>query len=200
MRVQAFGFEEELVRGLVGKLDDLVFDRRTISRADGLNLAAVHGRTMDVLADDAMRFRRGPGDVARHLRVVMSDALGAEAEGRGIDVAGLKLELRPVDGAAVEARRRAGLQAAAAKAELLQRFAEQDGGGFAGASGGILLLAAVDESVEESAGGDDDGVGADGAAVAKADAAADCGRWSLVVGRRQRRKSSTAFGCASRSG
>ena len=113
---------------------------------------------MDVFADDAVRLRRGPGDVAGHLRIVVRDALGAEAERGGIGVAGLHLKARPVDGAAVEARRRAGLEAASAQAELLQGFAEQDGGGFAGASGGILLLAAVDQAVEEGAGRDDDGL------------------------------------------
>ena len=55
VRVQAFGLEEELVRALVGELDDLVFDRRAVARADGLDLAAVHRRAMHVLADDAMR-------------------------------------------------------------------------------------------------------------------------------------------------
>ena len=130
-----------------------------------------------------MRFGRGVGDVAGDLRVVMRDALGAEAEGRGIDVAGLLCEARPVDGASVEARRSAGLEAAAAQAEILQRLAEQDGGGLAGASGGILLLAAVDEAVEKGSGGDDDGVGADGAAVAEVDAenaASELGRSASV--------------------
>ena len=98
----------------------------------------------------------------------MRDASGAKTEGRGIDIAGLHFESRPVDGASVETRRRAGLEAAAAQAKILESFAEQDGGGLAGASGGILLLAAVDQSVEESAGGDDDGLRADGAAVAEA--------------------------------
>ena len=74
---------------------------------------------MDVLADDALRFWRGPGDIAGHLRIVMSDSLGAEAERSRVDVARLNLELRPVDGAAIEAWRRAGLQAAAAQSELL---------------------------------------------------------------------------------
>ena len=97
---------------------------------------------------------------------------------------GCTWKLRPVDGAAVEARRRAGLEAAAAQAKLLQRFAQQDGGRFAGASRGILLLAAVDQAVEKRAGGDDDGGGADGAAIAEADAedslASVVGRRSLV--------------------
>ena len=122
------------------------------------------------------------------MRIVMGDALGAEAERSGVGVAGLKLKLRPVDGAAVEAWRRAGLEAAAAQSELFERFAEKDSGGFAGAARGILLLAAVDEAVEESAGGNDDCARADGAAVAQSDAAADAvGRLrSLVVGLRKR--------------
>ena len=124
VRVQALGLEEELVHFLVGKLDDLVFDRRAIARPDRLDLPAVHGRAMHVLADDAMRLRRGERDVAGHLLVVMRHAPGAEAEGRGIFVAGLHRELRPVDAAAVEPRRRAGLQAAAAQTKRLQRFAQ----------------------------------------------------------------------------
>ena len=163
--VEALGFEKELVGVLVGKLDDLVFDGGAVARADGVDLAAVHGRAMDVVADDAMGFGRGVGDVAGHLR--LGDAPGAEAERRGIGVAGLGLEAGEVDGAAVEARRGAGLEAAVAEAESFEAFAEEDGGGFAAASGGIGLLAAVDESVEEGSGGDDDGAGADGASVAQ---------------------------------
>jgi len=123
VRVQAFGFEEELVLELVGELDDFVFDRRTISWADRLDLTAVHGRAVNVVADDAVGFLGGEGDVARHLFVKVCDALGAEAEGGGVVVAGLDLEAGPVDGAAVEAWRRAGLEAAAAQPELLQSFA-----------------------------------------------------------------------------
>ena len=125
---------------------------------------------MHVFANDAVRFFGREGDVAGDLRVVMRDPLGAEAEGRGIGVSGLHLEALPVDGAAIEARRRAGLEAAAAQAEVLQSFAQEHGGWFPGAAGGILLLAAVDQAIEESAGGDDDGLGADGAAVAESDA------------------------------
>ena len=105
---------------LVGKLDDLVFNRRAIARADGLNLPAVHRRAVHVLADDAMRFGRSPGDVARHLRIMMRNALGAEAEWRWVGVSGLFLKPRPVDGAAIESRRSASLQAATAQAEILE--------------------------------------------------------------------------------
>ncbi len=117
-----------------------------------------------------MRFFGGERDVAGHLFVVMRDAARAEAEGSGILVAGLEFELRPVDGAAIETRGSAGLEAASAEAEILERFAEQNGGGFSGAAGGILLLATVDEAVEKCAGGDDDGAGRDAAAIAQKDA------------------------------
>ena len=45
---------------------------------------------MHVFADDAMSLGRGPGDVARHLRIMVRDALGAEAERGGIIVPGLQ--------------------------------------------------------------------------------------------------------------
>ena len=128
-----------------------------------------------------MRFFGGERDVAGHLLVVMRDAARAKAEGRGVGVAGLQFELRPVDGAAIEARGSAGLQAASAQAEFLQRFAEQNGGRLTGTAGGILLLATVDESVEECAGRDDDGAGRDAAAVAQEDAG-DAVRQFSVLG------------------
>ncbi len=103
--------------------------------------------------------------------------LGAEGERGWVGVAGLLFEAGPVDGAAVEARRCSGLEAAAAEAEALEGFAEQRAGGLAGAAGGVLLLAAVDEAVEEGSGGDDGGGGEDVAAVAELEAsdAAGCG-------------------------
>ena len=108
----------------------------------------------------------------------MGDAPGAEAEWRGIGITRLNLEARPVYGASIEARGRAGLEAAAAQTELLESFAEEDSIRFARASSGILLLSAMDEAVQERAGGDDDGRGTDGTAIAEADAADDA-----VVGR-----------------
>src|SRR5579862_3516799 len=170
VRLQPLRFEIELMRLLVGKLDDLVFDRGTVTRADRLDLAAIHRRTVHVLANDAVGFRSGPGNVAGHLRVMMGHAFSTKAKRCGINVARLLGKAGPVDGAAVEARRSSGLEATAAQAEFLQSLAQQYGVGFAGTSGGILLFAAVDESVEKRSGGDDDGLCAHGAAVAKSNA------------------------------
>src|SRR4051794_1729148 len=104
MRVEPLGFQKELVRGLVRKLHDLVFNAGTIARTDALDLARIHGRTMHVLSDDAVRFRRGERDIARHL--LLRDLLSTEAKGRGIDVARLHFKTRPVNTAAIEPRRR----------------------------------------------------------------------------------------------
>ncbi len=39
---------------LVGELDDLVFDRRTVARADALDLTGIERRAVDVLANDLL--------------------------------------------------------------------------------------------------------------------------------------------------
>src|SRR6185437_15578713 len=95
---------------------------------------------------------------------------GAEAEGRGIGVAGLLFESLPADGAAVEPRRSAGLQPARAQAKPAQRLAQQHAGRFATAAGRVALLAAMDQPVEKSAGGDDGGSGHQPASVAQREA------------------------------
>src|SRR5258708_2082483 len=123
MRVQTFRLQKELVRSLVRELDDLVFDAGAVTRANALDLPGIHRRAMHVFADDAMRFRGGESDIARHL--LLRDLFCAEAERRGIGIAGLGFESRPVDGAAVETRRRARLQAAAAQTQQLERLAQK---------------------------------------------------------------------------
>src|SRR5260370_2284738 len=123
MRVQPFGFEKELVLQLIGKLDDLVFNARAVARADGLDLSRVHRRAMDVLRDNAVRLRCREGDVAGHLPRL--DICGTEAERRTVGIARLHLKARPANAASIEARRRAGLEAASAQAQQLERFAQQ---------------------------------------------------------------------------
>src|SRR5437588_4937587 len=122
---------------------------------------------MNIFADDAMGLRRGPREVAGHLRVMMRDAPGAKAERRRIVIPRLYRESRPVNCAAIQPRWGASLQPASSEAQLFQGFTQQDGVRFAGASSGILLLAAVDQAVQESSGGDDDGLRANGAAIAQ---------------------------------
>ena len=78
---------------------------------------------------------------------MMSDASSAKAERRGIGIARLKLEAGPVDGATIETRWGASLKPAAAQAELLQGFAQEDRSRFTRTSRRILLFTAVDKAV-----------------------------------------------------
>ncbi len=153
---------------LVRKLDDLVFDRWAIARSDALDAAGVHGRAMNVFADEAQRLGRGECDVAGDL--LLNDLLGTKTERRWVCVAGLLLKHLPLNGSAVEARRRAGLQAASPKAQSSKGFPEENAGGLTRAAGGIALFAAMNEAVEKGSSRDDGGSGEELAAVAKLEA------------------------------
>src|SRR5215468_3341065 len=116
----------------------------------------------------------------------MRHPFGPKTEGRGIGIARLKLETRPIDGAAIEPRRSTRLQTAASQTQFLQRFAEENGRWLAGTSRRVLLLATVDETVQERPGGDDYSVCTDGPTVAKTNAnnppsvISRWSRWSFV--------------------
>ena len=92
---------------------------------------------------------------------------GQEGERRRIGIAGLRLEPRPVDGAAIQARRRAGLQPGPVEAEGAQLVAQELGRRLAVAAATVGHLADVGQPVEEGTGGDDHRPGVHGAAVAQ---------------------------------
>ena len=169
VRVQALGLEEELVLFLVGKLDDLVFDRRAVARPDRLNLPAVHGRAVDVLADDAMRLRRGVTRCSTAPACRDAPRAGAEAERRGIASPGCRRTStsRCCGRRGAEASRSSGGSRASPASSAI---AQQHGGRLAAAAGGILLFAAMNQPVEKRSGGDDDRLRAHGAAIAQLDA------------------------------
>jgi len=97
-----------------------------------------------------VRCRRGRRDGARDLRVL--DLAGQEREWNRIVVTRLPLEALPIDGPAVEAGRRARLQAPHPQPEPIKPRRELEGGRLARAAGGNFRLAHVDQAVEEGAG------------------------------------------------
>ena len=137
---------------------DLVFDRGAIARAAARDLAGIHRRAMHVGADDLVRRRRRAGDAALDLR--RFDPLGQHRERLGRIVARLHLERGPVDGLAVEPRRRAGLEPAQRKPKPLQRERKPDGRRFADPAGRGLLFADMDQAAQEGAGGQHHGAAA----------------------------------------
>ena len=100
----------------------------------------------------------GAGDAALDLRV--RDPLGQRRERLRRLVAGLHLQARPVDGAAVEPRRRAGLQPAERKPKPLERRDKPSRRRLADPAGRRLLLADMDQAAQERAGGQNHRAGA----------------------------------------
>ena len=152
----------------LAEADDLVLDRGAIARAAALDLPGIHRRTMHVGPDDGVGGLGGAGDAALDLRIL--DAFGQRRERLRRLVAGLHLQARPVDGAAVEARRGAGLQPSERKADALQGPRQADGGRLADPAGRGLLLADMDQAAQERAGGQDHGAGPEFAAIGQANA------------------------------
>ena len=104
---------------------DLVLDRRTVARANALDLARVHRRAMEVGANDLVGRRSGRRDMTGDLR--RGDPVGQIGERPGRVVAVLPLERAIVDRATVEPRRRAGLQSAQLEAQPIQRPGQRRG-------------------------------------------------------------------------
>ena len=102
----------------------------------------------------------GMGDVARHLRGVLVPASQIR-EHRPRFVAGLALEPGEVDGAPVDARRRAGLQPPDRKLTLAELARQRVRGWVAGAAALLILQPHVDAPAEEGADGHHDAGGLD---------------------------------------
>ena len=157
--VEPFRLEEDLVPVALAEAHDLVLDRRAIARAAALDLAGIHRRAMHIGADDRVGRPVGAGDAALDLRVL--DALGQRRERLRRIVARLHLEARPVDGAAIEPRRRAGLQPAERKADAFKRLRQPERRRLADPAGRDLLLADMDQAAQERAGGQHHRAGAE---------------------------------------
>ena len=88
------------------------------------------------------------------------DALRQEGERRGRVVALLHLQRVPIDSAAIEPRRRSGLEPAHAQAEPIKALRQPERRGLVDPAGRDLALADMDQPVEEGAGGQHHGAGA----------------------------------------
>ena len=86
----------------------------------------IHGRAVEVGADQVVDRRIGVGDMAVELG--LGDRIGEEREGDRVGIARLGLEPREIDRAAVEPRRRAGLEPLELKSEREEAFRQPDRG------------------------------------------------------------------------
>ena len=137
---------------LVGETVDLVFDGRAVARPDALDDPGVHRRAIQVAGDDLVGARVGVGDPAADLTRMLLDPAQVGHHWRG-RVARLLGHHREVDAAAIQTRRRAGLQATDAQRQLAQATRQGDRRRVTGTAAGIVLQTDVDKSAEEGAGG-----------------------------------------------
>src|SRR5579875_173921 len=89
---------------LVRKLDDLVLNRRTISRANALNLATIERRAADVLLNDPPRGLICVRQITNNLLAL--NLLGQKGKRRRHRIAMLLLKARKIDRSSVQPRRR----------------------------------------------------------------------------------------------
>src|SRR5688572_22948016 len=117
--VQALGFDENLVRGLVRESDYLVLDAGTVARAHAFDLAGEHGRAIGGRTDDLVRAFGGRGEVARQLPRMVTVAAQV-TEHRAWIVRVLRGQRTIIDAAAVDARWRARLESRRAEWQRAQ--------------------------------------------------------------------------------
>ncbi len=139
-----------------GEAVDLVLDRGTVARPDPLDHPGKHRRAVESGADDVVGAGVGVGDPARHLARMLR-GIAHEGKHRHRVVARLHLHYRVVDAAAVEARRRAGLEAAGRQLQFAQALRQRDRRWVAEAAGAEVLEADMHQAVEEGAGGEHHG-------------------------------------------
>ena len=133
---------------------DLVLERRAVARADAADLTVEERRLADVLPHELVDPVRRVQQVT--INLLAADLVGRERERHGRIVAALGREPRKVDAAAIEPRRRAGLQTSPGEPERFDRLGKISRGRFAGAARRPLIAPDVDQPVQKRPRGHDE--------------------------------------------
>ena len=120
--IPAFRLEKELMRILVGKGAELVFDRRTVARADAMDLSREERRAVETCTKNLVDSFVRPDDVAALLRPALLDGgrYGKERKAFRRTVTFLHFQAGKIDRPDVDAGRRAGLHPADRQAGISQ--------------------------------------------------------------------------------
>ncbi len=118
-RIEPLRLKEDLVAVAVGETANLVLDRRAIARAAATRIAPNRAAS-DSAAAAMMSWVFGRRVGRSHRRAAADDTAAAVAHRPVTAFRRLNRERRPVDGAAIESRRRAGLEPGAGQGELAQ--------------------------------------------------------------------------------
>src|SRR5579875_2257882 len=165
--IQALGLQENLVLMFIRELDDFVFNRGAITRAQALDLPRVKRRTMQIVAEDLVSFGIRITDPAHGLR--LTDGPGSEAERCGNRIARLHLKPGEVNGARIKTRGGSRLEPSHFKSMPSQGLTQHHCRRLAGTAGRISLLATMNEAVQKGSGGDDHRARLHGATIPQAD-------------------------------
>ena len=148
------------MRVAIGEAHHFIFDRWAVARTDPFDHACVHRTAIEVIADHLMRLLIGMGDVAGHL-LRMLRRVAHKRENRHRVVAILRRQHAEIDGAGVDARRRAGFQTADAQRQFPQTARQRDRRRIACAAAAVVIQADMNLAVEESADRQHHGAGAE---------------------------------------
>ena len=125
MRAESFRLDKNLMPVFVRKTHELVLNARAIARAGGVDLSAVHGGSMQVIENDAVRVRVCIGQIARRL-LPRESAVEKRKRGRR-HITVLPLHFVIIERASVHARGRTRFKPLERYAELFERIRERLG-------------------------------------------------------------------------
>ena len=107
---------------LVGKLDDFILNRRAVARPDAVDFAGIQRRAVEISADNVVRLRRRPCQIA--CVGIVQRAVGHKRERRHWLVTGLRRHFVEINRPHVDARGRPRLEPPERKADARQAAAE----------------------------------------------------------------------------
>ena len=142
VRVEALGFDEDLMRIARGKTHDLVLDRGAVARSDAFDDASEERGAIGRAPDNLVCALVGCSDVARELLRMFARA-AEKGKHRMRLIAPLLDHHRVIERATVDSWRRTGLESSHAHGELAQALGQPNRRRIARASAGMLLEADV---------------------------------------------------------
>jgi hypothetical protein len=155
VRIEPLGLDENLVRGLVRKPENLVLDRRAVTRTHPLYDTREHGRAVRGGANQLVGALVCLRDETMDLLRVFSGAPEVRKHRKG-SIAGLRGHRGVIEGPSVDARRGTSLQPPHPEGQLAQFGGKPVRRRIPGAATLVIVQAYVDTATQEGADGEHD--------------------------------------------
>src|SRR6056297_1578035 len=155
---QTFGLNKHLVRVLVGKAMNLVFDTRAVARTNAFNYTGKHRRPVKALANNVVGAFVGVCDPAATLFRVLPGA-SHERHGRSRIITPLFLQARKIHAARINSRWSTGFQAFDPQRQLAQALCKGHRRRIASSASRAVLQADVQFAAEKCSRGENHATG-----------------------------------------